>query len=181
MATSVRRRIIRLIAMFAVVTGASIATATAVSAYPTPPASAHETAGCTVVQQGQTCVFTFQFVDSNGNGVTGDTVNFSESGVPGSSVSPTTGVTDPGFVSTTFTASATNTGTAVITAASGNVSASASTSVVSSGIQGAGATLPNTSPTPPGPSALLYLGLGLAVMIILGGAITLRRSRSTVS
>jgi hypothetical protein len=171
-----------LVALFAVVIGLSMATATAVFAYPTPPASAHETAGCTVVQQGQTCVFTFQFVDSNGNGVTGDTVNFTESGVPGSSVSPTTGVTDPGFVSTTFTASATNTGTAVITAASGNVSASASTSVVSSGgVQGAGATLPNTSPTPPGPNSLLYLGLGLAVMIILGGAITLRRSRSTVS
>ena len=176
---SIKRTITRIATLVAIASGASIATATAVHAYPQPPASAHETAGCTTVPQGQPCTFTFRFVDANGNGVSGLSVSCSESGVPGSSVSPTNGVTDPGgSVSTTFTASTTNTGTAIITCSSGTVSASATTSVTSGA---AGTPLPNTGTSAPGANSLLYLGLGLALMIILGGAITLRRSRSTAS
>jgi hypothetical protein len=178
-----QRLITRVVAPLAMVGVACFAAASLVHAYPPAAASAKLTAGCVTINSGAQAVVTFQFVDSLGNGVTGLPVSFSVSGVPGSSVSPTTGTTDPGFVSTTLTASTTHTGLVTVTATSGTVSASGTCTVVAPAGAGAGAVaglstgLPNTSTGAPGTNPMAYFGIGLALLILLAGAFTLRQTR----
>ena len=174
-----QRLITRVVAPLAMVVAACFVTASLVHAYPPAAASAKLTAGCVTINSGAQAVVTFQFVDSLGNGVTGLPVSFSVSGVPGSSVSPTTGTTDPGFVSTTLTASSTNTGPVTVTATSGTVSASGTCNVVApaGAVAGLSTGLPNTSTGAPGTNPMAYFGIGLALLILLAGAFTLRQTR----
>lgn len=154
---------------------ALLVTATIGHAYPPPAAAATTTQGCPTVAQGSSCPLTFHFVDGAGNPVSGAAVQFTVSG-PGS-VSPTTGVTNAsGDVVTTFTASAGRCGNATITATSGSASTSTVVQVVCAA---SNVPLPNTSGAPGGTSPLAYIGIVLAMLILVGGAITLRRTRRT--
>jgi hypothetical protein len=183
-----QRVLTRIVAPLMLVGAAGLASAGIVHAYPPASLTAKETAGCPQMNQGTTCVFTFQFIDQNGNGVSGLPITFTISGVPGTSVSPTTGTTDPGFVSTTVKASTTNTGLATVTASTsgpkGTASASGTTQIVAlpntgngNGNGNGGTGLPNTSTGAPGTNPLAYLGIGLALMLLLAGAFTLRQTR----
>jgi hypothetical protein len=171
--------------------GAWIGTSHSVAwAYDTPQCSITNTVGHAGTNAGTSNTFTFQVLDLHGNAFKNQTIFFTESGAPGS-VAPTSGTTDAsGNVSTVFTAGNTN-GPVSITAtdsAEGCAGSAATEVEGGSGVQGistgsgaGGATLPNTSTAAPGPNGVLYLGLGLALMVILGGAVTLRRSRATAS
>ena len=141
-----------------------------------PGNTIEETAGCTTVNEGASCQFTFHSTLANGGDDSGDPVHFTLSGV-GGTLNPTDSVTDPGFVSTTFTASRTSCGTATITATAHNTGATgtATTTVPC----GSAAPLPNTSSGAP-PAPLWPAGLGgLAVLTLIGGGVYLRRTRAT--
>jgi hypothetical protein len=157
---------------------AALFTGGAVHAASQPGNTIEVTVGCTSVNQGVVCTYTFHATLASGADDSGDTVHFTVSGVPGSSVNPTSGVTDPGFISTKFTASATNCGTATITATTITTGATgtATVAVPCNSL----VTLPNTST--PAPSAPLWTaGLGgLAVLALVGGGVYLRRARATV-
>ena len=175
-----RRRLRRtapvLLALCAFVLSAAIA-----SAYPPPATSASETSGCASVSPGQSCSFTFRFLNGSGQPASSAQVNFSLSGnVGGATVSPQTAVTDSnGDVSASFVAGAGSTcGTDTLTAtAAGGANGTASTSVAITVPCTGGAALPATSTNPPGPSPLVYILIALGVVVVAGGALTLRKTR----
>jgi hypothetical protein len=191
-----RRRSIGGLAASVVIALGLLATAGAVTAhaYPTPGDTLAVQATCTTVPQGGTCGVTGTLSDSNGNPVSGETVNWTVSGC--GSVDPTTGVTNSqGQVTTTFTASRSCCTPATITATapspSGDITGSTVIQVTCAG-QVAGLTaggaasvgLPNTSGSPsagspPFPAWAVSLLVG-AVVAILGGAVYLRRGRRLV-
>lgn len=133
-------------------------------------------ASCTTTPQGGSCTITFQFNDANGNPESGVKVTFTVSGVPGASVNPTSGTTDPGQVSTTFNAGTSGCGTATITASGNNGQTGQTTQNVPCGSSGS---LPNTSALPPSAPLWPPLALGAAVLTLIGGAVALRRARHT--
>jgi len=161
---------------------AVVAAAVVASAY-TPPGSAlGVTQGCATVSAASSCAVTFQLKDAGGNPVSGATVTFTVSGVPGASVNPTTGVTDPGFVSTTFFAGSTGCGTATVTASTvtGNSGPSASAqTAINVPCTGANGGLPNTSTVPPSAPSWLAALVALALLTVAGCGLALRRMRVT--
>ena len=173
--TSRRHFSFRLSWSLALAVAAMICSAAIAFAYPPPAASGSLKAGCTTANPGANCLLTFHFVDGSNNPITGAPVVFGDSGVAGSYVTPTSGTTDPGDVQTTFFAGSTACGTATVTATSGSAVASTSISVPCTG----GGTLPNTGTALPGPSQWIYLLIAAAVLGVLGGAISLRRTRAT--
>ena len=160
-----------------------VASQTIAFAYPSPPATAKVTSGCATVTQGASCNYTFQFTDSGGTGVDGQSVTFAVGGVSGCTVSPTSGTTAGGGFVTTALSCASNSGTGdgTITATGGSVSVQAAFTVNPANAGGGGGTLPFTSSNPPGPSGWLIAGLTLAGAILLAGAsyLTLNRRRRT--
>lgn len=165
------------------VAAAFLASQSIAFAYPSPPATAKVTSGCSTVNQGASCNFTFQFSDASGTGVDGQSVTFSVSGVSGCPVSPTSGTTaGGGFVSTALSCSSNSgTGNGTLTATGGSVSVQAAFTVNPANAGGGGGTLPFTSTNPPGPNGWLIAGLTLAGAIILAGAsyLTVNRRRRT--
>lgn len=155
--------------------GTLLALTMIVSAYTPPGSTITSTAACSTVSPGGSCTITFHMVDANGKPVTGATVTFSTSGVPGSTVNPTSAVTDPGDASTTFTASTTSCGTATVTASSPPSTAGQ----VSINVRCNGSTsLPFTAADPPGtPPWLIALVVGALITVAAGG-IMFRRLRS---
>lgn len=157
-----------------------VASQTIAFAYPSPPATAKVTSGCASVVQGGNCTYTFQFLDSGGNGVDGTAVTYSISGVNGCTASPASATTSGGgFASTALSCGSSATpGTGVLAASAGSVTASASFELQPANA-GGGGTLPFTSANPPGPNGWLIGGITLAGAIILAGAsyLTLNRRR----
>jgi hypothetical protein len=144
-----------------------------VSAYTSPGSVLSATSSCSTASPGASCNLTFQLKDANGNPEGNATVTFSVSGVAGSSVQPTTATTDAsGNVAAVFTAGS-GCGTATVTASSPPASTQVTINVPCSG-----ATLPNTSTLPP--TAFPWLGLValLAVLVVVGGGVALRRARA---
>jgi hypothetical protein len=176
---NMRRRLLGLSAPLGVA-AVLVASQTIAMAYPPPPAAAKLATGCTNVNTGASCTYSFDFTDSTGAGDDGLTVTFALDEVPGCTISPTSGTTSGGgFASTTFTcASNAGTGTDVLTATSGGVSASATININPANA-GGGGQLPFTGTNPPGPNGWLIAGLTLAAAIIVAGAsyLTLNRRR----
>lgn len=158
------------LATFAVVSGATVA-----SAYTPPGSVLATTQSCSSTNQGASCNLQFQLKDSNGNPVCNATVTFSTSGVSGSSVKPTSATTDcnNGNVQAAFTAG-TGCGTATITASSPPASTRTTISVPCNAGQ-----LPNTSTLPPTTPMWLPGLVGLALVIVAGCGLALRRMRVT--
>jgi len=155
---------------------ASLATASLARAYPPPATSATTTQSCASVPQGGTCQLTFHFFNGSGQGVSGDNITLTVTG-PGS-VNPTAGVTNGnGDVNGLFTASNSACGNATVTATDTN---GVSTQTVINVVCGNSAPLPNTSATPSGTNPLVYVGILLAALVLVGGVITLRQTRRTV-
>ena len=185
----VGKGILRLTASLALVAAACFGTASLVLAYPPPSCSISQTGGPATMTSGTTASFTFQVLDANGNPDGGQSITFTESGVAGT-LNPTSTTTgSDGNAVTAFTAG-NSPGQAHITAtdSAGGCAGSATVTVGAGGVLGistgngsGSGSLPNTSPGAPGPNTALILGLGLAVMVLLGGAVTLRRSRFTQS
>jgi Invasin, domain 3 len=146
-----------------------------VNAYTPPGSVLTATSSCSTANPGASCNLTFQLKDANGNPVCDATVTFSVSGVTGSSVAPASATTDcnTGGVAAVFTAGS-GCGTATVTASSPPASTQ-----VTINVPCAAATLPNTSTSPPTSPPWLGLLMALAVLGVLGGAITLRQTRAT--
>jgi Invasin, domain 3 len=147
--------------------------AVAVSAYTPPGSVLSATSSCSTANPGASCNLTFQLKDASGNPVCDATVTFSTSGVTGSTVAPASATTDcnTGGVAAVFTAGS-GCGTATVTASSPPASTQ-----VTINVPCAAATLPNTSTLPP--TAFPWLGLValLAVLVVAGGGVALRRAR----
>jgi Invasin, domain 3 len=149
--------------------------AVAVGAY-TPPGSVLSATApsCSTANPGASCNLTFQLKDASGGPVCDATVTFSTSGVAGSTVAPASATTDcnTGGVAAVFTAGS-GCGTAIVTASSPPASTQ-----VTINVPCAAATLPNTSTLPP--TAFPWLGLValLALLVVAGGGVALRRTRA---
>lgn len=189
------KRLLLVAAPVALAAGSLLATAHPALAYPSPSCAINVTNGSATTAANGTSTFTFQVLDAAGAAATGQSITFSEGGVAGS-LNPTSATSNgSGEVSTTFTAgSALGTATVTASDAAGACSGSASTNVGGGGVlgtstggvlgisttAGSGA-LPDTSASAPPPSTLIFAGLGLALVILVGGAVALRRSREAVS
>ena len=160
------------LAATAVLGGAAV-----VSAYTPPGSVLSVTQSCSSTSPGATCALQFHLLDSNGNAVCNATVTFTTSGVAGSTVTPASAQTGSspcsGNVAALFTAGS-GCGTATITASSPPASTQTTINVPC-----AAATLPNTSTSPPISPPWLGLLAALALLCVLGGAITLRQTRAT--
>jgi Invasin, domain 3 len=158
------------LAAVAILGGAAV-----VSAYTPPGSVLSATSSCSTANPGASCNLTFQLKDANGNPVCDATVTFSTSGVAGSTVAPASATTDcnTGGVAAVFTAGS-GCGTATVTASSPPASTQVTINVPCSTTP-----LPNTSTLPP--TAFPWLGLvaGLALLVVAGGGVALRRARST--
>lgn len=151
-------------------------------AYPSPPATAKVTSGCSNVTQSANCGYVFQFLDSMGTGIDGLAVSFTLDPISNCTLSPTSATTSGGgFVSTALTCASDASGSGSVVATSSTVTISAAVTVNPANAGGGGGTLPFTSTNPPGPSGWLIAGLTLAGAIILAGAsyLTLNRRRRT--
>lgn len=145
-------------------------------AYPPPAAAGSVSQGCSSVSSGNGCTLTFHFVDGSGNPVTGAPVTFTVTGISTATVNPTSGVTDPGDVSTTFSAGS-GCGTATVTATSATASVQSTVSVVCAAST---APLPNTSTG--GPSATPWAvggALACGLILVVAGVGLTRSRRST--
>jgi hypothetical protein len=146
-----------------------------VNAYTPPGSVLSATQSCSTAAPGASCNLQFQLKDASGNPVCNATVTFSVSGVAGSTVAPTSATTNcnTGGVAAVFTAGS-GCGTATVTASSPPASTQ-----VTINVPCAAATLPNTSTLPPTPSPWLgFVGL-LALLVVAGGGLALRRTRAT--
>jgi Invasin, domain 3 len=162
--------------------GASLALAAAavlggtavVSAYTPPGSVLSATQSCSTANPGASCNLQFQLKDANGIPVCNATVTFSVTGVTGSTVTPASATTNcnTGGVLAVFTAGS-GCGTATVTASSPPASTQVTITVPC-----AAATLPNTSTLPP--TAFPWLGLVtlLALLVVAGGGVALRRTRA---
>jgi hypothetical protein len=130
---------------------------------------------CTTVNQGSSCTVTFHFQNASGNPETGVLVAFSVTG-PGT-VNPASATTNAsGNVSAVLTASATACGTVTLTATgAGNTGSGQTTLSVPCN---SGGTLPNTSTAPPSAPVWPAPVAGIALLVLAGGALTLRRMRA---
>jgi hypothetical protein len=175
-----RRTFVRFVAPMVLAVGGLAGAASSALAFDAIGASANfVSSSCTSPAVGQACTYTFHFREFSGQPMVGCPATFT--GAPGA-VNPTGAVTDSsGNVSTQFTASAA--GPAVVAVSCSGVSASTSPTIVAAagGTPNTGIGLPNTGTSAPGANPALFLGLGLAVMVLLGGAVSLRRSRRTAS
>jgi hypothetical protein len=130
---------------------------------------------CTTVNQGTSCTVTFHFQDANGNPETGVLAAFSVTG-PGT-VNPASATTNAsGNVSAVLAASTTACGavTLTVTGAGNTGSGQATLSVPCN----SGGTLPNTSTAPPSAPVWPAPVAAMALLVLAGGALTLRRMRA---
>jgi Invasin, domain 3 len=146
-----------------------------VSAYTSPGSVLSATSSCSSASPGASCNLTFQLKDANGNPECNATVTFSTSGVAGSTVAPASATTDcnTGGVAAVFTAGS-GCGTATVTASSPPASAQ-----VTINVPCAAATLPNTSTVPPSTPMWVPGLVALALMVVAGCGLALRRIRVT--
>jgi Invasin, domain 3 len=146
-----------------------------VSAYTPPGSVLSATSSCSTANPGASCNLTFQLKDANGNPVCDATVTFSTSGVTGSTVTPASATTDcnTGGVAAVFTAGS-GCGTATVTASSPPASTQITINVPCAGI-----TLPNTSTLPPSTPMWLPGIVALALALVAGCGLALRRMRVT--
>ncbi len=156
-----------------------VLTATSVLAYPPPATTGQLIAACERLNPGSHCVFEFKFLNSSGQAVSGDHVNFFLSGCSGCTLSATSGVTNSnGEVSVTvFTSSSTHAGRATLEAVDSStppVTVTASFTITAAAVT----PLPATSAAPAGSSPWLYVVFGLGALVVIGGAVALRRTRS---
>jgi hypothetical protein len=172
--STARRRLRVFGASLALATVAVFGATAVVSAYTPPGSVLAVTQSCSTAQPGASCQLQFQLKDANGNPVCDATVTFSTSGVTGSTVSPTSATTNcnTGDVLATFTAGS-GCGTATVTASSPPASAQTTINVPCPV-----ATLPNTSTLPPGNGPWLGLVALLALFVVAGGGVALRRTRA---
>jgi Invasin, domain 3 len=145
-----------------------------VNAYTPPGSVLSATSSCSTASPGASCNLQFQLKDASGNPVCNATVTFSVTGVTGSTVAPASATTDcnTGGVAAVFTAGS-GCGTATVTASSPPASTQVTINIPCSGT-----TLPNTSTLPP--TAFPWLGLVgvLALLVVAGGGVALRRTRA---
>jgi hypothetical protein len=174
-----------------------ILTSSIALAYSVPSLTGSEITGCSKVALNSNCVYTYQFLSGTGVLASGASVTFSVSGVLGASVSPagqTAG--SNGKASTTFSPGTSTCGTGTITATASSTvtvgtsvatpTATVSTSVfVTCPLPGTGTgtgtapPLPFTGTDPPGPNAWLYVIFGIATLVVITGAVMLRRTRQS--
>lgn len=159
------------LAAVAVVGGTAV-----VSAYTPPGAVLSVTQSCASVSPGATCNVQFQLKDSNGNPVCNSTTTFATSGVAGSTVTPGSAKTNcsTGAVAALFTAGS-QCGTATVTASSPPASTQTTINVTCA----ATVSLPNTSTPPPSTPMWLPGLVALALLLVAGCAVALRRMRVT--
>jgi hypothetical protein len=171
------RRVLRSTAPLVVAAVGLLIGSAAVLAYPVPGSTLTVSSAPGTCNPGATCPVTFQAKDASGNPITGENVCFTISGPVGGSVSPLCGLTDPGFVTTNYTAGTGSTcGTETVTATAQAPSTGTAAATITVPCTGA-ATLPATSATPPSPSPFVYVLIALGVLAVLAGAIALRRTR----
>ncbi|MBJ7596307.1 MAG: Ig-like domain-containing protein [Candidatus Dormibacteraeota bacterium] len=152
-----------------------VGTAAVVSAYTPPGSVLGTTQSCSSTNQGSSCQLQFNLKDANGNPVCNATVTFTVNGVAGSKVRPTTSTTDcNGNVGAAFTAG-TGCGTATITASSPPASTQTTIQVPCN----SGGTLPNTSTNAPNAPMWPPALIALALFVVAGCGLTLRRMRAT--
>lgn len=153
---------------------ATVGSAIAVSAYTPPGSVGAVTQGCPTDNSGATCTVKFRFVGPDGQPLCNATVNFT---VSGGSVNPTTAATSctDGSVQAAFTAG-TTCGDVTLTATSGQASTQTTINVPCS----SGGLPPTGMIRPATPATWLPLGLGgLALMVLVGGGLGLRRMRTS--
>jgi hypothetical protein len=171
----------RLVRVLGSVVGAAalgILTASVALAYPAPAASGSLVSGCSSVNEGSSCVYTDQFLTASGGAVSGATATFVVGGVLGISVNPTSATTNSsGQASTTLSTATSACGTATITASVTGVTVTTSVTVPCSAVT---TSLPATATAPPGPAAWLYAIFGIAAIVVVAGAVALRRTRQSV-
>ena len=177
------RRLIPLMVPLGAVGIATIATQSIAFAYPAPPASGTLVSGCSTLAQGASCTYTFQFVDSGGNAISGLLAAIGLDAVSGCTVTPTSATTDgSGDVSATLScASNSGTGSEAVLAQSGSVTLTAAVQIVAASTNQGGGTLPFTSANRPAPNPVLIASVIAAAVILAGGGAYLVRSRRAAS
>ena len=169
-------RIRRLSLSLALACVAAFGSVAVVSAYTSPGSTLVVTQSCSSANQATTCHLAFRLLAANGSPEANATVTFSVTGVSGATVTPTSATTDAaGNVLTAFSAGLTGCGTATITASSPPASAQTTVNVPCNSNGG----LPNTSASPPTTPTWLPFLAALALMIVAGSALALRRMRVT--
>lgn len=155
---------------------AAVGSAGVVSAYTPPGAVLGTTQGCPTDNPGSSCTVIFHLTDMNGQPVCNATVTFTVTGVTGARVSPTTTTTTcpGGDVQAVFSAG-TGCGTATITASSPPASTQTTVNVPCP----SGGSLPPTSTTPPSTPGWALGLVALALMVVAGSGLALRRMRLT--
>jgi hypothetical protein len=154
-----------------------ILTASVALAYPAPAASGSLVSGCSSVNEGSSCVYTDQFLTAGGGAVSGATATFVVGGVLGISVNPTSATTNSSGQASTTLSTASSCGTGTITASVTGVTVTTSVNVPCSAVT---TSLPATATAPPGPAAWLYAIFGIAAIVVVAGAVALRRTRQSV-
>jgi Invasin, domain 3 len=146
-----------------------------VRAYTPPGGVLSVTQSCASVSPGASCNLQFQLKDANGTPVCDASVTFATSGVGGSTVTPASATPNcsTGNVEALFTAGS-GCGTATVTAASPPASTQTTANVTC-----ASTPLPNTSTLPPSTPMWLPGLIALALMVVAGCALALRRMRVT--
>lgn len=170
----------RLVRVLGSVVGAAalgILTASVALAYPAPAASGSLVSGCSSVNEGSSCVYTDQFLTASGGAVSGATATFVVGGVLGISVNPTSATTNSSGQASTTLSTASSCGTGTITASVTGVTVTTSVNVPCSAVT---TSLPATATAPPGPAAWLYAIFGIAAIVVVAGAVALRRTRQSV-
>lgn len=170
----------RLVRVLGSVVGAAalgILTASVALAYPAPAASGSLVSGCSSVNEGSSCVYTDQFLTAGGGAVSGATATFVVGGVLGITVNPTSATTNSSGQASTTLSTASSCGTGTITASVTGVTVTTSVNVPCSAVT---TSLPATATAPPGPAAWLYAIFGIAAIVVVAGAVALRRTRQSV-
>lgn len=170
----------RLVRVLGSVVGAAalgILTASVALAYPAPAASGSLVSGCSSVNEGSSCVYTDQFLTAGGGAVSGATATFVVGGVLGITVNPTSATTNSSGQASTTLSTASSCGTGTITASVTGVTVTTSVTVPCSAVT---TSLPATATAPPGPAAWLYAIFGIAAIVVVAGAVALRRTRQSV-
>lgn len=170
-------RLVRVLGSIVGAAALGILTASVALAYPAPAASGSLVSGCSSVNESSSCVYTYQFLTASGGAVSGATTTFVVSGVLGASVNPTSATTNSSGQASTTLSTATACGTGTITASVTGVTVTTSVTVTCAATT---ATLPATGTAPPGPAAWLYAIFGMAALVVIAGAVTLRRTRQSV-